>query len=395
MRRVYLDNNATTRTDPEVVAKMLPFFSEEFGNASSSHGFGVEVSGAVREARRSVQALLGAAHDHEIVFTSGGTESDNAAILAGLAAREGRDEIVTTAVEHPAILSLVEHLQKTRGVTVHLLGVDARGRIDLDAFRAALGPKTAIVSAMWANNETGTLFPVEELARLAHEAGALFHTDAVQAVGKIPIDLKTTQIDFLSLSGHKLHGPKGIGALYVRKGTKFAPFLRGGHQERARRGGTENTPGIVGLGAAAELARLRLQEDAVHIAALRDRLEAGVTQRIGQCQVSGDVDNRLVNTSNIAFSDIEGEAILTHLDRAGIAASTGSACTAGSTEPSHVLRAMNVPEEALHGAIRFSLSRENTIEEIDDVLETLPGIVAKLREIARASRHTEAQLLTN
>ena len=395
MRRVYLDNNATTRTDPEVVAKMLPFFSEEFGNASSSHGFGVEVSGAVREARRSVQALLGAAHDHEIVFTSGGTESDNAAILAGLAAREGRDEIVTTAVEHPAILSLVEHLQKTRGVTVHLIGVDARGRIDLDAFRAALGPKTAIVSAMWANNETGTLFPVEELARLAHEAGALFHTDAVQAVGKIPIDLKTTQIDFLSLSGHKLHGPKGIGALYVRKGTKFAPFLRGGHQERARRGGTENTPGIVGLGAAAELARLRLQEDAVHIAALRDRLEAGVTQRIGQCQVSGDVDNRLVNTSNIAFSDIEGEAILTHLDRAGIAASTGSACTAGSTEPSHVLRAMNVPEEALHGAIRFSLSRENTIEEIDDVLETLPGIVAKLREIAQASRHTEAQLLTN
>lgn len=395
MRRVYLDNNATTRTDPEVVAKMLPFFSEEFGNASSSHGFGVEVSGAVREARRSVQALLGAAHDHEIVFTSGGTESDNAAILAGLAAREGRDEIVTTAVEHPAILSLVEHLQKTRSVAVHLIGVDARGRIDLDAFRAALGPKTAIVSAMWANNETGTLFPVEELARLAHEAGALFHTDAVQAVGKIPIDLKTTQIDFLSLSGHKLHGPKGIGALYVRKGTKFAPFLRGGHQERARRGGTENTPGIVGLGAAAELARLRLQEDAVHIAALRDRLEAGVTQRIGECQISGDVDNRLVNTSNIAFSDMEGEAILTHLDRAGIAASTGSACTAGSTEPSHVLRAMNVPEEALHGAIRFSLSRENTIEEIDDVLETLPGIVAKLREIARASRHTEAQLLTN
>ncbi|MDP3068507.1 MAG: cysteine desulfurase NifS, partial [Methylocystis sp.] len=384
MRRVYLDNNATTRADPEVVAKMLPFFSEEFGNASSSHGFGVEVSGAVREARRSVQALLGAAHDHEIVFTSGGTESDNAAILAGLAAREGRDEIVTTVVEHPAILSIVEHLQKTRGVTVHLIGVDARGRIDLDAYRAALGPKTAIVSAMWANNETGTLFPVEELARLAHEAGALFHTDAVQAVGKIPIDLKTTQIDFLSLSGHKLHGPKGIGALYVRKGTKFAPFLRGGHQERARRGGTENTPGIVGLGAAAELARLRLQEDAVHIAALRDRLEAGVTQRIAQCQISGDVDNRLVNTSNIAFSDIEGEAILTHLDRAGIAASTGSACTAGSTEPSHVLRAMNVPEEALHGAIRFSLSRENTIEEIDDVLEMLPGIVAKLREIAQA-----------
>lgn len=395
MRRVYLDNNATTRTDPEVVAKMLPFFGQEFGNASSSHGFGVEVSAAVREARRAVQALLGAAYDHEIVFTSGGTESDNAAIMAGLAAREGRDEIVTTAVEHPAILSLVEHLQNTRGITVHLIGVDAHGRIDLDAFRAAVGPKTAVVSAMWANNETGTLFPVEELARIAHEAGALFHTDAVQAVGKIPIDLKATQIDFLSLSAHKLHGPKGIGALYVRKGTKFAPFIRGGHQERARRGGTENTPGIIGLGAAAELARQRLQDDAAHIAALRDRLERGIMERIGQCRISGDVDNRLVNTSNIAFSDIEGEAVLTHLDRAGVAASTGSACTAGSTEPSHVLRAMNVPEEALHGAIRFSFSRENTTEEVDNVLETLPGIVAKLREIARASRQTDAQLLTN
>lgn len=395
MRRVYLDNNATTRADPEVVAKMLPFFSQEFGNASSSHGFGVEVSGAVREARRSVQRLLGATHDHEIVFTSGGTESDNAAIMAGLAAHEERDEIVTTAVEHPAILSLVEHLQKTRNLTVHLIGVDARGRIDLDAFRAALGPKTAIVSAMWANNETGTLFPVEELARLAHAAGALFHTDAVQAVGKIPIDLKATQIDFLSLSAHKLHGPKGIGALYVRKGTKFNAFIRGGHQERSRRGGTENTPGIVGLGAAAELARLRLQEDAAHIAALRDRLERGLMQRISQCHISGDVDNRLVNTCNIAFSDVEGEAVLTHLDRAGIAASTGSACTAGSTEPSHVLRAMRVPDEALHGAIRFSFSRENTVEEVDDVLETLPGIVAKLRDIARASRHTEAQLLAN
>jgi cysteine desulfurase len=395
MRRVYLDNNATTRTDPDVVAKMLPFFSQEFGNASSSHGFGVEVSGAVREARRSVQKLLGAAHDHEIVFTSGGTESDNAAIMAGLVAQEGRDEIVTTAVEHPAILSLVEHLQKARGVAVHLIGVDARGRIDLDAYRAALGSKTAIVSAMWANNETGTLFPVDELSRLAHEAGALFHTDAVQAVGKIPMDLKATQIDFLSLSAHKLHGPKGIGALYVRKGTKFNALIRGGHQERTRRGGTENTPGIVGLGAAAELAGLRLQEDAAHIAALRDRLERGVTQRISGCRISGDVDNRLVNTSNIAFCDVEGEAVLTHLDRAGIAASTGSACTAGSTEPSHVLRAMRVPEEALHGAIRFSFSRENTVEEVDDVLETLPGIVAKLRDIAQASRHTEAQLLAN
>jgi cysteine desulfurase len=395
MRRVYLDNNATTRTDPEVLAKMLPFFVQEFGNASSSHGFGVEVSSAVRDARRSVQRLLGAAHDHEIVFTSGGTESDNAAIMAGLAAREGRDEIVTTAVEHPAILSLVEYLQKTSGVKTHFIGVDARGRIDLDALRAALGPKTAIVSAMWANNETGTLFPIEELARLAHEVGALFHTDGVQAVGKVPIELKNTQIDFLSLSAHKLHGPKGVGALYVRKGTKFAPFIRGGHQERARRGGTENTPGIVGLGVAAELARSRMLDDATHVGALRDRLEHGVMQRIDQCRVSGDLDNRLVNTSNIAFADIEGEAVLTHLDRAGIAASTGSACTAGSTEPSHVLRAMNVPDDALRGAIRFSFSRENTVEEVDEVLRILPGIVTKLREIGRASRERDARLLTD
>jgi len=395
MARVYLDNNATTRTDPEVVEKMLPFFGQEFGNASSSHGFGVEVAAAVRNARRSVQSLLGAAHDHEIMFTSGGTESDNAAITAGLAAREGRDEIVTTAVEHPAILSYVEHLQNTAVAKAHFIGVDARGRIDLDAFRAALGPKTAIVSVMWANNETGTLFPVEELARLAHEVGALFHTDAVQAVGKVPIDLKATQIDLLSLSAHKLHGPKGIGALYVRKGTKFAPFIRGGHQERARRGGTENTPGIVGLGAAADLARLRLQEDAVHIASLRDKLERGLTQRIDRCQVSGDISNRLTNTTNIAFSDIEGEAVLTHLDRAGIAASTGSACTAGSTEPSHVLRAMKLPDDVLQGAIRFSFSRENTTEDVDAVLETLPGIVEKLRQIALASRQSEAQLLTN
>ena len=395
MRRVYLDNNATTRTDPEVVAKMLPYFVQEFGNASSSHSFGVEVATAVREARRSVQRLLGAAHDHEIVFTSGGTESNNAALFAGVAAVEGRNEIVTTVVEHPAVLSLVEHLQKIGVAKAHFVGVDARGRLDLDAFRAALGSKTAIVSAMWANNETGTVFPVEELARLAHEAGALFHTDAVQAVGKLPMELKSTDIDYMSLSGHKLHGPKGVGALYVRKGTKFAPFIRGGHQERARRGGTENTPGIVGLGVAAELAKARLQEDAAHVAALRDKLERGALRRIGHCRVSGDVDNRLGNTSNIAFSGIEGEAVLSHLDRAGLAASTGSACTAGSTEPSHVLRAMNVPADALHGAVRFSFSRENTVEDVDEVLRILPGIVAKLREIAQASRDREAQLITN
>jgi len=390
--RVYLDNNATTRADPRVVERMLPYFADEFGNASSTHLFGAEVSTAVREARRSVQNLIGAAHDHEIIFTSGGTESDNAAILAGLAAAEGRDEIVTSAVEHPAILSLIDHLREQRGITTHIIGVDELGRLDMDAFRAALGPKTAIVSIMWANNETGTLFPVERLADLAHEAGALFHTDAVQAVGKTPIDLKSTKIDFLSLSAHKLHGPKGIGALYVRKGTKFSPLIRGGHQERTRRGGTENTPGIVGLGMAAEILRVRLEEEAVQIRALRDRLETRILSEIGHCRVSGDLENRLPNTSNIAFFDIEGEAVLTHLNRAGVAASTGSACTAGSNEPSHVLRAMNIPARALHGAVRFSFSRDNTEADVDRVMEVLPGVVDKLREMARAASQAQPAL---
>ncbi|HTO79697.1 MAG TPA: cysteine desulfurase NifS [Methylocystis sp.] len=389
MTRVYLDNNATTRVDARVVEKMLPYFSDEFGNASSTHVFGSEVANAVRDARRSVQALLGAAHDHEIVFTSGGTEADNAAIMAALSAVEGRNEIVTSAVEHPAVLSVIEHLQAC-GVKTHIVGVDSCGRLEMEAFRKALGPKTALVSIMWANNETGTLFPVKELAELAHEAGALFHTDAVQAAGKTPIELKSTKIDLLSLSAHKIHGPKGIGALYVRKGTKFTPLIRGGHQERTRRGGTENTPGIIGFGAAAEIMLAALTEEASKVGALRDRLERRIVEEIGDCVVSGDLENRLPNTANIAFFDIEGEAVLSHLNRAGVAASTGSACTAGSNEPSHVLRAMDVPPRALNGAIRFSLSRDNCEADVDRVMEILPGVVAKLRNIARAAAH-EAQ----
>lgn len=381
MRPIYFDNNATTRTDPAVVAAMLPYFSEQFGNASSTHAFGSEVAGAVKQARKSLQALLGSALDHEIVFTSGGTESNNAAILSALETQEARDEIVTTAVEHPAILSLVEHLAASRGVKTHFIGVDAQGRLDLESFRRALGPRTAIASVMWANNETGTLFPVHQLATWAHEAGALFHTDAVQAVGKVPIDLKATGIDMLSLSGHKLHGPKGIGALYLRKGTKFNPLVRGGPQERRRRGGTENVPGIVGLGKAAELALAQLQDEEGRVRTLRDRLERGILQ-IGDCIVLGDTENRLSNTSNIAFEHLEGEAIIHHLNRAGIAASLGSACASGSMEPSHVLRAMNVPPAALRGAIRFSLSRDNTIDDVVSVLNLLPEIVAKLRALS-------------
>lgn len=380
MRSIYLDNNATTRTNPSVVAAMLPFFSEQFGNASSVHAFGSGVAQAVRQARRSVQGLIGAAFDHEIVFTSGGSESDNAAILSALAVQEGRDEIVTTAVEHPAVLSLLEDLAQ-RGIKSHLVPVDRRGRLDIEAYRRALGPRTAVASVMWANNETGTIFPVEFLAKVARSAGALFHTDAVQAVGRIPIDLKATEIDMLSLSGHKLHGPKGIGALYVRKGTKFKPLIQGGPQERRRRAGTENVPGIVGLGKAAELAGTQLEQERTGVAALRDRVEQGILQ-FGHCMVLGDVKSRLPNTSNIAFEHIEGEAIIHHLNRAGIAASLGSACASGSMEPSHVLRAMNVPSQALRGAIRFSLSRETTADEIDRVLHVLPDILSKLRALS-------------
>lgn len=377
---VYLDNNATTRTDPSVVQAMLPFFTERFGNASSAHGFGRQVTGAMRQARSSVQALLGAAYDDEIVFTSGGTESNNAAIVSALATQEGRDEIVTTSVEHQAILALVEHLSKS--VKVHLIAVDSRGRLDLEAFRSALGPRTAIASVMWANNETGTIFPVERLAGWTRACGALFHTDAVQAVGKVPMDLKASDIDMLSLSGHKLHGPKGIGALYLRKGTKFRPLIWGGGQERRRRGGTENVPGIVGLGKAAELAAERLDEACVRVAALRDRLERSIRQN-GRCNVLGDPSNRLPNTTNIAFEGLDGEAILHHLNRAGIAASVGSACSSGAMEPSHVLRAMQVPANSLHGAIRFSLSHETTAEEIDQVARALSDILARLRGMSR------------
>ncbi|MCP3397018.1 MULTISPECIES: cysteine desulfurase NifS [unclassified Bradyrhizobium] len=376
MQAIYLDNNATTRTDPSVVSAMLPFFSERFGNASSAHAVGSEVAESIRQARRSVQALIGAAFDHEVVFTSGGTESDNTAILSALAVQERRDELVTTTVEHPAVLSLADELGR-RGNKCHLVPVDCSGRIDIDAYRRALSPRTAVVSIMWANNETGTIFPVEVLATMARSIGALFHTDAVQAVGRMPIDVKTTDIDMLSLSGHKLHGPKGIGALYVRKDTKFRRLIFGGPQERRRRSGTENVPGIIGLGKAAELAAVELGGDGLKMAALRDRLEQGVLE-FGNCVVLGDDECRLPNTSNIAFGHLEGEAIVHHLNRAGVAASIGSACASGSMEPSHVLRAMNVPSNLLRGAIRFSLSRETTCEEIDHVLVMLRNIITKL-----------------
>ena len=379
---VYLDNNATTRVFPEAVDAMLPWFTEQFGNASSIHAFGAEVGGAIRQARRALQALIGAEHDHEIIFTSGGSESNNTAIRSALAVQQGRNEIVTSTVEHPAILALCAWLEKHEGVVVHRIPVDGEGRLDIDAYRAALSDRVALVSLMWATNETGTNFPVDGLAELAHEHGALFHTDAVQAVGKVPVDLKTTEIDMLSLSAHKFHGPKGLGALYLRKGTAFRPLIRGGHQERGRRAGTENAPAIIGMGRAAELTLATLTADGARMAALRDRLEQGLMQRIGHCFVVGDRRDRLPNTATVAFEYIEGEAILLKLNEAGIAASSGSACTSGSLEPSHVLRAMNIPFTAAHGAIRFSLSRDTTEPEIDRVLDTLPDIIATLRAMS-------------
>lgn len=378
MTEVYLDNNATTRVAPEVLARMLPFFRESFGNPSSMHGFGKGPALAVAEARRAVQALVGAADASEIVFTSGGTEANATAIHAGLAADPARREIVTSAVEHPAILALCARLAQ-EGVTVHLIPVDRYGRLDLDAYRAAVGPQTALVSLMWANNETGTVFPVEGLAEIARAAGALFHTDAVQAAGKLQMALRGTDIDMLSLSAHKLHGPKGIGALYVRKGVPLQPLLRGGKQERGRRAGTENVPGIVGFGAAADLAA---KADRLGLAALRDELERGILARVPRSAVLGDVLDRLPNTSCIAFDFVEGEAILMMLDRAGIAVSAGAACASGAMEPSHVIRAMKVPFTAAHGAIRFSLSRETTAAEIRRVLEVLPPIIAQLRAMS-------------
>jgi cysteine desulfurase len=382
MKTAYLDNNATTRVDPEVVEAMLPFFTEHYGNPSSTHAFGASVGDALKGARRSVQELLGTEFDHEIVFTSGGTESDTTALLAGLARQPDRNEIVTTTVEHPAILALCKHLSDTGQAKVHLVPVDSMGRLDVEAFRGALGRRTAIASVMWANNETGTIFPIESLAESAHEAGALFHTDAVQAVGRIPIVLKATKVDMLSLSGHKFHGPKGIGALYVRRGIKMAPLLRGGHQERARRAGTENTPGIVGLGKAAALAKARLEQDATRVGALRDQLEEGLLQRVSGTVAVGDRACRLPNTCNITFDLLESEALLFRLSRAGIAASSGSACTSGSMEPSHVLRAMKVPFTAASGAVRFSLSRDNDAADVDRVLEVMPRIVEELRQTA-------------
>ena len=384
---IYFDNNATTRVDPAVFEAMRPYFCERYGNASSIHRFGGSIAAEVEEARRRVARLLSASfrdkddHATEIIFTSGGTEGDNAALAAATAARPDRRRIVTTQVEHPAILTTVREYER-RGYEVVLIPVDERGRLDMEFAERAVNDDTAVLSVMWANNEIGNLYDVAAFAKLAHRHGALFHTDAVQAAGKVPIDLEKNEIDMLSISGHKLHAAKGIGAMFVRRGVRFRPLITGGHQERGRRGGTENVPGIIGLGCACELARTGLETERRQLAFLRDRLEAGIAERVPAVRLNGDHESRLPNTASISFDCIEGEAILSLLDRYGICASSGSACTTGSLEPSHVLRAMGVPYIAAHGTIRFSLSKFNTVEEVDRTIEVLPPIIATLRAMS-------------
>jgi cysteine desulfurase len=380
---IYMDNNATTRVAPEVLQEMLPYFSDLYGNPSSMHSFGGQVGKAVLAAREKIGALIGASPE-ELLFTSCGTESDSTAILSALQTFPEKRHIVTTRVEHPAVKSLCENLDTLTGHKhrVTMLPVDSKGMIDLNLYEESLADDTAIVSVMWANNETGVIFPIEEMAAIAKSRGILFHTDAVQAVGKIPINLADLPIDFLSISGHKLHAPKGIGVLYIRRGTPFVPFLVGGHQERGRRGGTENVASLIGLGKACELAAANMEEENSRVRAMRDKLENGLLERIPNSMLNGDKDKRLPNTTNISFEYVEGEAILLHLDRYGICASSGSACTSGSLEPSHVLRAMGVPFTAAHGSIRFSLSVYNREEEVDFILDKLPPIIELLREMS-------------
>ena len=384
-KTVYFDNNATTQVAPEVRDAMLPFFGELYGNPSSMHAFGGSVAKHLDAAREEVARFLNADPD-EIIFTSCATESDNSAIR-GTADYFGRDlKVITTAVEHPAVLQPCRRL-KALGHEVVELPVDSTGQLDLAQLEAELSkPSTSkpvtLVSIMWANNETGVLFPIEKVAEICRAHGAILHTDAVQVAGKIPVDVKKVPVDMLSMSGHKFHAPKGVGIFYVRKGTKLKPFMLGGHQERTRRAGTENVPYIVGLAKACELARLGMADETVKLTALRDKLEAGILASCPNVRVNGDRTHRLPNTLNVSFEYIEGEAIAYHLSDLGICISTGSACASGSLDPSHVIRAMGVPFTAVHGSVRFSLSRYNTMDEVDYVLEKLPPVIRNLRELS-------------
>ncbi|MBP7736922.1 MAG: cysteine desulfurase NifS [Spirochaetes bacterium] len=380
-RTVYLDNNATTMIAPEVLDAMMPFLKDRYGNPSSMHGFGGSVAREVSQARMNVAKFIGADNDYEIVFTGTGTESDNMAVLGVLAYYRDRRHIITSRVEHPAILSLYKKLEKD-GYRVTYIPVDNAGNLDMNILRHSVDDDTAIVSIMYANNETGVIFPVEEIGSFLKERGVPFHVDAVQAAGKIPIEVNKIQCDLLTISGHKFHAPKGVGALYVRRGTRMRPILYGGHQEKGRRPGTENVPGIIGIGTAADLAMKHLPDYSTKVKALRDRLEKGLLDTFKNASLNGDPGRRVPNTTNVGFGYIEGEAILLYLDQKGIAASSGSACSSGSLEPSHVLRAMGVPFTSAHGSIRFSLSRYTTADEVDHVLKVMPELVNRLLDIS-------------
>jgi cysteine desulfurase len=376
---IYLDNNATTAVAPEVVEAMLPFLREQYGNPSSIYRFGGDIKKHVEHARGQVATMLGALPE-EVIFTAGGTEGDNASIFGVLDAIDpAKRHIITTQVEHPAVQTVCRYL-KTKGYRLTELRVDKNGALDLQQLQDDLTSETALVSIMWANNETGVVFPMEQIAAIVKSQGVLLHTDAVQAIGKIPIDVSQVPVDLLTISGHKFHAPKGIGAMYVRKGTRIRPFIKGGHQEIGKRAGTENVAGIVGLGVASELALSHLEEENDRVRKLRDKLETGILNSCQEAILNGL--ERTPNTLNVSFKYIEGEAILLMLDEYGICASSGSACTSGSLEPSHVMRAMGVPFTAAHGSIRFSLSVYNREEEIDKVIEVLPPIVDRLREIS-------------
>lgn len=373
----YLDNNATTRVAPEVVEAMLPFLTEQWGNPSSAYSFGKTVGKAVAEAREKVAALINA-NPREIIFTSCGTESNNAAINSALTSQPGKRHLITTAVEHSANIKFGESLEK-RGCEVTWIPIDRAGQLDVHEIHEAIREDTAVVSVMTANNETGVIYPVEEIAAICRSKGVLFHTDAVQTPGKLKLDVKSMEADYLSLSAHKLHAPKGIGILYVRKGVSFQPYVMGGEQEQGRRGGTENVASMVAFGKAAEIAMASLDKDLGRIKALRDRMEEGIFNTIEGVSRNGAKEPRLANTSNLSFANCEAGAILLLLDREGICASSGSACTTGSLAPSHVLTAMGLTPELAMGAVRLSLSKYSTDKEIDHLLEKLPEIIAKLR----------------
>ena len=378
---IYFDNNATTPVAPEVVEKMVPLLTEHFGNPSSMHSFGARAGDEVAEAREKIQTLVGASQASEIVLTGGGSESDNLAIVGTLHANPRKRHLITTSVEHPAVLGLCRDLEKRHGYEVTYLSVDGEGRLDLEELRGSLREDTAIVSIMMANNETGVIFDTEAIGQIVKESGSVFHVDGVQAAGKLPLDMQSSTIDLFSLSGHKLHASKGVGALYVRKGTKIRPLIVGGHQERGRRAGTENVASVAGMGVACQLVGANIEHENTVVRALRDRLEKGLLDAIDDTCANGDQEHRLPNTTNISFKYIEGEGILLLLDRVKVAASSGSACTSGSLEPSHVLRAMGLPFTLTHGSIRFSLSRYNTRDEVDYVIKALPPIIERLRMI--------------